>query len=163
MAFLGFHYVAPGRDFFQNKDHLFRYGDPHEKIRWSWDHLIFIMGIPTLVRRHLYTEIAPSSSHDDVIKWRHFPRYWLFVQRIHQSQVNSPHKRQWRGALMFSLICVWINGWVNNRKADDLRCHCAHYDVIVIQCIVMTIYQYDNPKFVAIWAPIQYKDAVLPV
>ena len=28
--------------------------------------------------------------------------------------VNSPHKGQWRGALMFSLICVWINGWVNN-------------------------------------------------
>ena len=29
--------------------------------------------------------------------------------------VNSPHKGQWGGALMFSLICVWINGWVNNR------------------------------------------------
>ena len=39
---------------------------------------------------------------------------------------------QWRGALMFSLICVWINGWVNNREAGDLRRHCAHYDVIVI-------------------------------
>ena len=34
---------------------------------------------------------------------------------------NSPHKGQWRGALMFSLICVWINGWVNNREAGDLR------------------------------------------
>ena len=28
------------------------------------------------------------------------------------SPVNSPHKGQWRGALMFSLVCVWINGWV---------------------------------------------------
>ena len=46
--------------------------------------------------------------------------------------VNSPHKGQWRGALMFSLICVWINGWVNNRKAGDLRCYRSHYDVIVI-------------------------------
>ena len=45
--------------------------------------------------------------------------------------VNSLHKGQWRGALMFSLICVWINGWVNNREAGDLRCHCAHYDIIV--------------------------------
>ena len=28
------------------------------------------------------------------------------------STVNSPHKGQWRGALMYSSICVWINGWV---------------------------------------------------
>ena len=26
----------------------------------------------------------------------------------------------------------WINGWVNNREAGDLRRHRAHYDVIVI-------------------------------
>ena len=43
--------------------------------------------------------------------------------------VNSPHKGQWRGALMFSLICAWINAWVNNREAGDLRRHCGHYDV----------------------------------
>ena len=41
-------------------------------------------------------------------------------------------KGQWRGALMFSLICAWTNGWVNNRGAGDLRHNCAHYDVIVI-------------------------------
>ena len=46
--------------------------------------------------------------------------------------VNSPHKGQWRGALMFSLICVWINDWVNNREAGDLRRHRGHYDVIVM-------------------------------
>ena len=33
--------------------------------------------------------------------------------------VNSPHKGQWRGALVFSLICVWIYGSVNNREAGD--------------------------------------------
>ena len=44
----------------------------------------------------------------------------------------SPHKGQWRGALMFSLICAWINDWVNNRGAGDLRRHCNHYDVNVI-------------------------------
>ena len=59
------------------------------------------------------------SAHDDVIKWKHFPRYWPFVRGIHRSPVNSPHKGQWRGALMFSLICVWMNGWVNNREAGD--------------------------------------------
>ena len=43
-----------------------------------------------------------------------------------------PSQSQWRGALMFSLICAWINRWVNNREAGDLRRHRAHYDVIVI-------------------------------
>ena len=68
--------------------------------------------------------------HDDVIKWKHFPRYWPFVWGIHRSPVNSPHKGQWRRALMFSLIRVWINGWINNREAGDLRRHRAHYDVM---------------------------------
>ena len=67
--------------------------------------------------------------HDYVIKWKHFPRYWPFVPGIHRSPVNSPHKGQWRRALVFSFICVWINGWVNNPKAGDLRCYRAHYDV----------------------------------
>ena len=46
--------------------------------------------------------------------------------------MNSPYKGQWRGALMFSLISAWINGWVNNREAGDLRRHRSHYDVIVM-------------------------------
>ena len=46
------------------------------------------------------------------------------------SSVNSPHEGQWRGALMFSLICGSINAWVNNRETGDLRRHHAHYDVI---------------------------------
>ena len=70
--------------------------------------------------------------HDDVIKWKHFPRYWPFVRGIHRSPVNSPHKGQWRGVLMFSLICTRINGWVNNSEAGDLRRHRAHYDVTVM-------------------------------
>ena len=70
--------------------------------------------------------------HDDVIKWKHFPRYWRFVRGIHQSPENSPHKGQWRGTLMLSLICVWINGWVNNREAGNLRRYRAHYAVIVL-------------------------------
>ena len=43
--------------------------------------------------------------HDDVTKWKHFPRYWPIVRGIHRSPVNSHHKGQWRGALMFTLIC----------------------------------------------------------
>ena len=59
-------------------------------------------------------------------------RYWPFVRGIHRSPMNSPHKGQWRGALVFSLICAWINGWVSNGEAGDLRRHRAHYDVTVM-------------------------------
>ena len=74
-------------------------------------------------------------SHDDVIKWKPFPRYWQFVRGIHRSPVNSPQKGQWRGVLMFSLICVWMNDRVNNREAGDLRRYRAHYDVIVMEWV----------------------------
>ena len=73
-----------------------------------------------------------KSTHYDVIKWRHFPRYWPFVRGIHRSSVNSPHKGQWRGALVFSLMCARINSWVNNREAGDLRRYRHHYDAIVM-------------------------------
>ena len=63
------------------------------------------------------------SSNGDAIKWKHFLRYWLFVRGIHQSPVNFLQKDQWRWALMFSLIYAWINGWVNNSEAGDLRRH----------------------------------------
>ena len=56
---------------------------------------------------------------------------------IHRSLVNSPHKGQWRGALMFSLMCARINGWVNNGETGDLRRYLAHYDVIVMQVVVI--------------------------
>ena len=70
--------------------------------------------------------------HDDVIKWKHFPRYWPFVRGIHRWPVDSPHKAQWHEALMFSLICAWTNGWVINRNAGDLGRNRAHYDVTVM-------------------------------
>ena len=73
--------------------------------------------------------------------WRHqmetFPRYWPFVRRSHRSPVNSPRIGQWRGALMFSLICAWINDWANNRDASDLRGHRAHYDVAAMKMLAI--------------------------
>ena len=62
--------------------------------------------------------------------WRH--QMETFSALLAMCAGNSPHKGQWCGALMFSLICVWINGWVNNREAGDLRRYRAHYDVIVM-------------------------------
>ena len=70
--------------------------------------------------------------HHDVIKWKPFMRYWPFVQEIHRSPMISPHKGQWRGALVFSLICAWINGLVNNCEACDLGHRRAHFDVTVM-------------------------------
>ena len=45
--------------------------------------------------------------------------------------VNSPHKGQWRAALMFSLICTWISAWVNNMPPCSLW---RHYDVFGCHC-----------------------------
>ena len=89
------------------------------------------------VLRHRQAQYWPKNTilsdyHDDVIKWKHFPPYWPFMLGIHRSPVNSPHKSQWRGALMFSLICAWINRSVNNGGAGDLRRYRAHYGVIVM-------------------------------
>ena len=83
--------------------------------------------------------------------WSHLLRLYPFSWWRHQMEtfsallaicagnsaapVNSPHKGQWRGALMFTLICVWINGCVNNREAGDLRRYCAHYGVTVMLVI----------------------------
>ena len=69
--------------------------------------------------------------HDDVIKWKHFPRYWPFVQRIHRSPVNSPHKGQGRGALIFSFDLLmnkrlskrW-RGWWFQTQSRPLWRHC---------------------------------------
>ena len=81
---------------------------------------------------YMVTRRLVLSSHDDVIKWKHFTRYWTFVRGTHRLPVNSPNKGQWRRALMFSLICAWTNVSVNTRDAGDLRSHRAHFDVTVM-------------------------------
>ena len=91
-----------------------------ERRRWLW------------LQEWIKWGIGMILLHDDVIKWKHYPRYWPFVRGIHRSPVNSLHKGQWRGALMLSLICARINGWVNNGEAGDMRCHRVHYNVIVM-------------------------------
>ena len=71
--------------------------------------------------------------------WRHqmvaFSALPAFCERnplVHRAPVDSPHKGQWRGVLMFSLICGWTNGWANNQNVDDLKRHRAHYCVAVM-------------------------------
>ena len=100
-----------------------------------------------------YKWVTNSSVYYDVIKWKHFPRYRPFVRGIHRSPVNSPHKGQWRRDLKFSLICSWLNGWVNNREVGDLRRHRARYDVqqwlrvISISCGLEELRIVKSPKW----------------
>ena len=76
--------------------------------------------------------VAFVTLHDDVVEWKHFPSYWHFVRGIECSPVDSLPKSQWRGALMFSLICACTNSWGNNWDAGDLRRPRVHYDVIIM-------------------------------
>ena len=117
----------------------------------------------------IYLEIHVNNATSIIILsnnppwWRHqmemFPCYWPFVRGIHRSPVNSPHKGQWRGALMFTLIYARINGWVNKREAGDLGRNRAHCDVIVmlhssfmynevdVGVICSTLYSYRTTSF----------------
>ena len=88
--------------------------------------------VPEIIQRTQISRNQLARFHDEVIKWKHFPRYWPFVHGIHRSPVNSLHKGQWCRAFMFSFICAWIYGWINNCEAGDLRCHRTHSDVIVM-------------------------------
>ena len=82
--------------------------------------------------KYIHERTPKQYNHNDVIKWKQFPRCWPLMRGIHRSPVNSPHKNQWRGALMVSLLCAWTNGWVSNRDAGSLRRHRATYDVTVM-------------------------------
>ena len=87
--------------------------------------------------------LAPT--HDDVIKWKHFP------PGIHRSPVNYPHKSQRRGAL----ICARTNIW----DAGDLRRQCTHYDVTALWLITVCtldlqviVYRFGFPRNIIITA-----------
>ena len=107
-----------------------------------------------LAKLHIYYFFC---AHDDVIKWKHFPRYWPFVRGIHRSPVNSPHKGQWRGALMFSLICAlnkrlskqsW--GWWFETPSRSLWRHCN-----VIQNTLNTVDVMTWKRFPGYWPFVQ--------
>ena len=76
----------------------------------------------------------PVKKISSISLWHHqletFPRYWPFVRAIHRSPMDSPHKGQWRGALVFFFICAWTNGWANNRDVETpWRSLWRHYNV----------------------------------
>ena len=95
----------------------------------------------TIWRHRLRRTIDHAQNHHILSWWRHqmetFSALLALCAGNSPVPVNSPHKGQWRGALMFTLICARINDWVNNREAGDLRRHLDHYDVIVMVAIIV--------------------------
>ena len=94
-----------------------------------WDHAghmkpIYIGCLGTVSIQYIYIIIMITSWNGSIFR--------VTGHLCAGSPVNSPHKGQWRGAFMFSLICAGINRWVNNREASDLRRYRTHYDVIVM-------------------------------
>ena len=98
------------------------------RYHFQWNELTFCFRFKYFVTV-LYYIIAGN----DIINWNYFPCYWPFVRGIQRSTVDSPHKGQWRGALMLTLICAWAK----NRDVGDLKRHRGHYDVTVL--IIITL------------------------
>ena len=76
-------------------------------------------------------QIRWAGKHDDVIKWKHFQRYWPFVRGIRRSPVDTPPQGPVTRSFEF-FFDLRLNKRLSNRDAGDLRHHGAHYDVIVM-------------------------------
>ena len=95
-----------------------------------------------------------------------YPAWWRHQMEIFSALLaicagNSPvpgdfpHKGQLRGALMFSLICVWINGWVNPYFPLPKRRRRWQYEKTLlprwISCSVMkSLFCQETPAYIAI-------------
>ena len=98
----------------------------NNKYLWHNLHIALLSWLP--ISKKFYRHIFMMTSSNGNI----FRVTGIIVRGIHRWPVNSPRKGQWRGAVMFSLICALNKGWVNNREGGDFRRHRAHYDVNVM-------------------------------
>ena len=103
-------------------------GEHSLHISWRSTHILHLYFMYSWWRHQMETCSASLAFVRGIQRW---------LRGIQRSPVNSPHTDQWRGALMFSLICARTNGWVNNQDAGDLRRHRAHYDVTVKWCRIV--------------------------
>ena len=62
--------------------------------------------------------------HDDIIKWKHFPRYWPFVQGIHWSAVISPVFDVFFDLHLNKRLSKQSWGWWFEMLSHPLWCHC---------------------------------------
>ena len=103
-------------------------------------HIMCYAHLNMLRCRVLYSDLRLKSdltlsSHDDVIKWKHFPRYWSFVREsIGDPSVTGrfPSQRPVTRSIDVSFDLRLKISWANNRDAGDLRRQCPHYDVAVM-------------------------------
>ena len=91
-----------------------------------------------------------NECHDDVIKWKHFPRHCPFVRGIYRSTVISSHKGQWRGALMLSFD-LRPNKWLRKQSwcwwfETPSRPLCLHCNVFYPPPLMNKIYQFNPLK-----------------
>ena len=98
--------------------------------------------------------------HDDVIKWKHFRRYWTFVRGMHRSPVNSPHKVQWRGALIVSLICA-LNKRLSKQSwgrwfGAPSRSSWRHHNDLNIDVTIISEYVLCAVRMLRLWTLAKY-------
>ena len=107
------------------------YLKPFPQIRYIWCKLKIPFNMHDAFSRETTN---PSKTSKPTAWWRYQMKKIsaLLALCAGNSPVTGEFLEQWRGDLMFPLICAWINVWVNNRDAVNLRRHRAHYDVIVM-------------------------------
>ena len=130
--------------------HVFRALTHRYSVRMSvWEACVFPLIMCSLPSVPWLDKIWPWGRIGWVMTswWRHqietFPALLALGRGIHRWPVDSPHKGQWCGALMYSLIGTWINGWAIDRDAGNLKRHRTYYDVtVMIQQIIMDVIAY---------------------
>ena len=109
-----------------------------------------------------WTLIDDQFPKPDTVAWYRCNTWWRHQMETFSALLaicagfNRGHKGQWRGALMFSLICVWIKGWVNNRDAGDLRRYRTHYDVTVMRLCICSGIPLIRLIYSLLWSVIRF-------
>ena len=91
--------------------HIFT-GEHSLHISWRSTHLLHLYFLFSWWLHQMETCSASLAFVREIHRW---------LRAIHRLPVNSPYTDQWSGALMFSLICAWTNGWVSNQDAGELN------------------------------------------
>ena len=104
---------------------------------------LFMINCPSVHHRLAFCEKWPW--------WRY--QMGIFSALLAVCAGNSPVTGEFPSqkasdAEVWCFLCSvpWINSWVNNREAGDLRRHRAHYDVIVIHCCSVNLCNHHSPR-----------------
>ena len=62
---------------------------------------------------------------EHVMVWKHFSHYRPMVSEIHRWPINSPHKGQWYGVMMFSSLLAWTTCWKKQFRCRWSANHCT--------------------------------------